>query len=91
MDTPRETGSREKNLRGSASVISVYSVVNKKISLSLYSFRFKRTQKDCIESSLQSKKKSGSILNSILTPIFYSIVEALNAVFLGALEMERVY
>ena len=57
----------------------------------IYSFCFKRTQKDHIESSLQLKKKSGLILNSILTPIFYSIVEALNAVFLGAIEPERVY
>ena len=57
----------------------------------LYPFRFKRTQKDHIESSLQSNKKSGLILSSILTPIFYSIVEALNAVFLGAIESEGVY
>ena len=57
----------------------------------VYSFWFKRTQKDHIESSLQLKKKSGLILNSILTPIFYSIVEALNEVFLGAIEPERVY
>ena len=57
----------------------------------IYPFRFKRTQKDDIESSLQSNKKSGLILSSILTPIFYSIVEALNAVLLGAIEPERVY
>jgi phosphoribosyl 1,2-cyclic phosphodiesterase len=50
-----------------------------------------RTQKDGIESSFKSNKKSGLILNSILTPIFCSISKALNVVFLGAIQPERVY
>ncbi len=57
----------------------------------VYRFLLKGTQKDHIESSLKSNKKSGLILNSLLTPIFYSISEALNAVFLGAFEVEPVY
>ena len=58
--------------------------------MNVYPFRLNRAQRDRIESSLQSNKKSGLILSAILTPIFSSIVEALNAVFLGAIETERV-
>jgi hypothetical protein len=39
----------------------------------IYPFRLNRAQKDRIESHFKSNKKSGLILNSILTPIFYSI------------------
>ena len=56
----------------------------------IYLFQFKRTQKDDIESSFKSNKKLGCILSSICTPTFYSISKALNAVLLGAIELEEV-
>ncbi len=37
------------------------------------------------------EEKIGVNIELILTPIFYSILEAFNAVLLGAIEPERVY
>jgi hypothetical protein len=70
--------------------LNFYQTVSS-ITSGIYPFRLNRAQKDRIESPFKSKKKSGLILNSILTPIFYSIVEALNVVLLGAIQPERVY
>jgi hypothetical protein len=60
-------------------------------NIRIYPFHLNRTQKDRIESSFKSKKKSGFILSSIWTPIFCSISKALNVVLLGAIQPERVY
>ena len=55
----------------------------------IYPFHLKVTNENRIKSSLKSNKKSGSILNLILTPIFSSISEAFNRFAFGCLSGGR--